>query len=170
LYRDGDFIGTDAAKNPGNSGDALKYFPGEHVGIDTAIDVKNKGNVVIGFATTSKVTLDKLDSDNHASSAGESDYKELGPALTDINEDIAQQYGLAEDQHSVVIMDVAPGSVAERTGLEAGDVVLTLNRKPVASVDEIQGLIDDAGPGLIVPLYILRGDVHLFVIREVPVE
>jgi serine protease Do len=115
------------------------------------------------------VELDKLGSIAQTSSEGESSYEDLGFSLTDIDEGVARQFDLPEDiKQGVVITDVAPGSIADRTGLRAGDVVLNVDREPVASVGDIQGIIDDAGPGDNTLLYILRGDAHLFVTCEIP--
>jgi len=110
--------------------------------------------------------LDKMDSKEHASSEGESDYQNLGFTPADVNGDVAQKYGLAEDQQGVVIIDVAPGNIAEGTGLLEGDVVLDVDRKPMASVDDIQGIIGDAGPGDNTLLHVLRGDAYVFVTCE----
>ena len=141
LSRFKDIIQTDAAITPGNSGGALVNLFGERVAID--------------------VELDKLGSKAQTSSEGESDYEDLGFSLTDIDEGVAK-----ENMQGVVITDVAPGSIADRTGLRAGVVVLEVDREPVASVGDIQGIIDGAGPDDNILLFILRGNAHRFVACE----
>jgi serine protease Do len=56
-----------------------------------------------------------------------------GVAVQNLNGQIAQQLGLAEEVSGVVVMEVLPGSYAERAGLAQGDVISEINRKPVGS-------------------------------------
>jgi serine protease Do len=56
-----------------------------------------------------------------------------GVAVQDLDGRIAQQLGLAEEVSGVVVMEVTPGSYAERAGLAQGDVISEINRKPVSS-------------------------------------
>jgi S1-C subfamily serine protease len=122
-----DFIQTNAAINPGNSGGALVNPHGELIAIDVKMDI--------------------LGSIAQTSSEGESSCEDLGFSLTDFDEGVARQFNLPEDKQGVVITDIAPGSIADRTGLRAGDVVLKVDRESVVSVGDNQGIIDDAGPG-----------------------
>jgi serine protease Do len=56
-----------------------------------------------------------------------------GVAVQDLDGRIAKQLGLAEEVSGVVVMEVMPGSYAERAGLAQGDVISEINRKPVSS-------------------------------------
>lgn len=68
-------------------------------------------------------------------------------------------YGLVE---GVAVADVVPGSPAAQVGLRPGDIIMAVNRKPVASVDELVRAIDGAGP--VVALNLLRNGAELFIV------
>lgn len=68
-------------------------------------------------------------------------------------------YGLVE---GVAVADVVPGSPAAEVGLRPGDIIMAVNRKPVASVDELVRAIEDAGP--VLALNLLRDGAELFVV------
>lgn len=78
-------------------------------------------------------------------SEGGSDIDRLDFAPTNIKEGVTRQLALPEDGQAVVIMDAV--YIADRTGLRVGDVALEMDRLPVASVGDIQGITGSAGPG-----------------------
>ena len=78
-------------------------------------------------------------------SEGGSDCDRVAFTPTNINEGVTRQLPLPEDGQAVVFTDVV--RVADRTGLKVGGVALELDRMPVASVGDIQGITGSAGPG-----------------------
>jgi serine protease Do len=67
-----------------------------------------------------------------------------GLQLQDLNPQIASQLGLKAD-HGVVVVNVEPGSPAERASIQQGDVILEVNRHPVKSVKEVKEQVGKGG-------------------------
>jgi serine protease Do len=67
---------------------------------------------------------------------GSANTGKLGLAVDDLNADARQQLNVPADVHGAAIANVRPGSPAEDAGLQPGDVVLEVNRKPVASAEQ----------------------------------
>ncbi len=125
-----DFIQTDAAINPGNSGGALVNLRGELIGVNTAILSKSGGYQGVGFAIPSNMVAQVRDS---ILTTGKMVRGYLGVSIADLEEETAQEVGLHKEARGVVIGGVGRGSAAERAGMKEGDVVLTLDGKPLAS-------------------------------------
>ncbi|WEN15114.1 Do family serine endopeptidase [Rhodanobacter sp. AS-Z3] len=127
------FIQTDASINPGNSGGALVNLRGELVGINTMIFSPSGGNVGIGFAIPTSITGEVM---AQLLAHGKVQRGSLGVQTQAITPRIAQLLQL-KDSNGVVVTQVRDGSAAERAGLQAGDVLTTLNGKPLHSVQEL---------------------------------
>ncbi len=116
---------------------------------------------------TVSVKLEEKPADEVASAAGGSNDREapehgLGLELRNLTPALAQQFNL-EDRSGVVVTGVEPGSAAEDAGLRPGDVVRSVNRKPVQSVADLKtalGRIDSKDP---VVLQVRREDRSFFV-------
>jgi serine protease Do len=78
--------------------------------------------------------------------AGGSDEK-VGVALQTLTPDVANQIGVDPATKGAVITDVKPNSRGDRAGLQPSDVILDLNRKPVASADEAATALRDGMKG-----------------------
>ena len=61
-----------------------------------------------------------------------------GLGLNDVTPDLRQQLNLPADVHGAVVEKVVPGSSAEDAGLQSGDVIVSVNRKPVQSAKDVQ--------------------------------
>lgn len=148
-----DFIQTDASINPGNSGGALVNLRGELVGINTAILAPNGGNVGIGFAIPSNMAdkVKKILLEHGAVKRGQ-----LGVAIQDLTPDLAQAFGLKQTQ-GAAITSVQPNSPAAKAGLEPGDIVLSVNDKPVKHGQDVRNAIGLLPLGEEVKLEIMRG-------------
>jgi Do/DeqQ family serine protease len=121
------FIQTDAAINPGNSGGALVDMDGQLVGINTAIFSKSGGSHGIGFAIPSNMVRLVVQS---ALQGGTVRRPWLGAALQTITPDIADSLGMETPSGALVAKVHAKGPAA-RAGLRAGDVVVSVDDKPV---------------------------------------
>ena len=147
-----DFIQTDASINPGNSGGALVNLRGELIGINTAILAPNGGNVGIGFAIPSNMVMNIK---NTLVEHGSVKRGQLGITLQDLNPELAQAFGLEQNQ-GAVIAAVQAKSPADKAGLEPGDIVLAINERRIKSSQEVRNLIGLLPIGEEVKLEILR--------------
>jgi Do/DeqQ family serine protease len=133
-----DFIQTDASINPGNSGGALVDLNGRLVGINSAILSRSGGNIGIGFAIPSnmmKTVMDQL------VEFGEVRRGVLGVSIQTLTPDIAESMGIS-DTRGALVSQVMEGSAAEKAGIKAGDVITSVNGKPV---DDAAGLRNSIG-------------------------
>ena len=147
-----DFIQTDASINPGNSGGALVNLRGELVGINTAILAPGGGNVGIGFAipiNMAKQIMQQL-VDYGAVSRGR-----LGITAQDLTPELAAALDIDTTQ-ATVIAHVEPGSPAERADLTVGDIIVTINNKPVSSSADVRTQVGLLRAGSTVDLGVLR--------------
>ncbi len=152
-----DFIQTDAAINSGNSGGALINLRGELVGINTAILGPNGGNVGIGFAIPSNM-VDNLV--KQIIEFGEVRRGKLGIYGRSVNGEIAKALELESSQGGF-IEQVEPNSAADDAGIEAGDVIVKVNGKPVKTFAQIRGKIGSIGAGKNVELSVIKKDGSL---------
>lgn len=136
---------TDAAINPGNSGGALVNSLGQVIGINSA---KIGGNGVegIGFAIPIDIVKPKIDSLLKP-------ILKLGISAREITSDMANQYQIPQ---GVYIVGVQEFSAAEKSGLQAGDVILKFDGKSVKSVDDINKIKSQHKSGDEVKLDIYR--------------
>ena len=146
------FIQTDASINPGNSGGALVNLRGELVGINTMILSPSGGNVGIGFAIPSAITSEVM---AQLVAHGKVQRGSLGVQTQAITPRIAQLLKL-QDSNGVVVTSVGTGSAAAQAGLQPGDVLTTLNGKPLHSVQELRNAEGLLPLGSTVQLGVLR--------------
>ncbi len=163
-----DFIQTDASINPGNSGGALVNLRGELIGINSAILSQSGGNIGIGFAipiNMAKGVMDQL------IKYGKVKRGVLGVNIYNVTPDIAKEYGLSESAGALV-GGVVPGSSAEHAGVKTGDIITTLNNRPMKDASELRnsigmlrvgdkveiGLLRDGKPVKVTALIADRGD------------
>jgi serine protease Do len=146
------FIQTDAAINPGNSGGPLVDLDGKAVGINTAIFSRSGGYMGIGFAipiNMAKKIRDQL------VETGTVTRGQLGVYIQDLNEDLAQSFGL-KDTKGILVSKVIEDSPAAKAGLKQGDILLKADGRPVGKVNEFRNAIAMTAPGTVVHLDILR--------------
>jgi Do/DeqQ family serine protease len=146
------FIQTDAAINPGNSGGALVDMDGRLVGINTAIFSKSGGSHGIGFAIPSNMVRLVVQS---ALKGGKVQRPWLGASLQAITPDIADSLGLAAPSGALIAKVHAKGPAA-KAGLRAGDVVVSVDDKPVQDPQGFQYRFVTKGIGGAAELGVLR--------------
>ena len=147
------FIQTDASINPGNSGGALVNLNGELVGINTAIMAPAGGNIGIGFAIPSNMADSSID---QILEHGEVKRGQLGVIIQDLSRELAEAFDIDKQQRGVVIAGVQPGSAAESAGLEAGDIVISIDGEPVESSAQLRNEIGQRRIGQKLRVTILR--------------
>ncbi|MDI9347885.1 MAG: trypsin-like peptidase domain-containing protein [Methylacidiphilales bacterium] len=118
------FIQTDASINPGNSGGALITLDGELAGINSAIISQSGGNVGIGFAVPSNLVSQVV---TQLRKYGLVKRGNLGVNAQTLTPELASAFSLSNNIKGALITEVQKGSVAERGGLQSGDVVTMLN-------------------------------------------
>ncbi|SLN67472.1 Periplasmic serine endoprotease DegP precursor [Roseovarius gaetbuli] len=147
-----DFIQTDASINPGNSGGALVTLDGRLVGVNTAIIAPSGGNVGIGFAVPAnmaKAVVDQL------IEFGEVQRGLLGVTIQDFTPDLAEALGL-EAGAGAVITQVEPDSSAEAAGLQPGDLIVSVDGRPVAGSADLRSQIGLKRTGRSIEIGIIR--------------
>jgi serine protease Do len=138
-----DFIQTDAAINPGNSGGPLFNMKGEVVGINTAIVSPQIGQG-IGFAvpiSLAKQLLPQLEKGNKIARGY------LGVTVGDLTPELARAFGLGENVKGAVVQDVIANAPAGKAGVKAGDVVTSVNGKPVEDRGQLTRAVASIAPG-----------------------
>lgn len=92
------------------------------------------------------------------------DESSIGLIVKDLTPAIIQKYGLPKVEYGVLVYGVKNGSNAEDAGLKAGDIILSVNKKPVKSATEFWNIIREAiksGADSVL-LYVQRGDIRTY--------
>lgn len=146
------FIQTDAAINSGNSGGALINLNGELIGINTAILGPNGGNIGIGFAIPSNMMKNLTD---QILEFGEVKRGMLGVQGGEITSELAQALGY-ESSKGAFVSQVLPDSAADKAGLVAGDIIVSVNDKKIDTFSELRAKVATLGAGKTISLGIIR--------------
>ena len=129
-----DFIQTDASINPGNSGGALVNLAGQLIGINTAIIGPSGSSAGIGFAVPSNMVRSVME---QIIRYGEVRRGRVGIVTQDLSYDLARALGAGSTRGAVVVK-VEPDSPAHKAGLKPGDIVTTVDGKPVRSSADLR--------------------------------
>ncbi|MGK5053048.1 Do family serine endopeptidase [Janthinobacterium sp. RB2P8] len=146
------FIQTDAAINFGNSGGALVDTRGNLIGINTAIYSQSGGSVGIGFAipvSTAKMVMEAIIKDGHVVRGW------IGVETQDITPELAQSFNLQRSS-GAIIAGVVRNGPADKAGIVPGDILLTVQGKPVGDTTEMLNLIAQLPPGGKAKMTVLR--------------
>jgi serine protease Do len=156
-------IQTDAAINPGNSGGPLVNAAGEVIGLNTAIARRSSSGIAIegiNFAIAIDPVKEVL---NQLVTTGKVVRGYLGVGIEDLTPSMAEKFGI---EAGVQVVEVKPGTPAEEAGIEAGDVITSVNGEPVGTTDELMHTIALTPVGTPVDLEIVRdkNPLHIEVI------
>jgi len=145
-----DFIQTDASINPGNSGGPLLNINGDLIGINTAIYAKAQG---IGFATpinkARRIISDLIQ-------YGEVVLSWTGLILQNLDPDLASYLKVAGEK-GLLIKAVESDSPATRSGIKKEDILLAIEKRPIASISVYNQVLRD---------YPVDSTIHLTVLRR----
>jgi len=147
------YIQTDAAINPGNSGGALVNIDGELVGINTMIITPSGAFAGIGLAipiSMAKWIMQDLIYEGKVARGW------LGVEIQNVDQATKDALGLDEDAQGVLISNVIKDQPAARAGMKRGDVVLSVDGKPVKDANELRNLVASLNPGKKVPVMVIR--------------
>lgn len=156
------FIQTDAAINPGNSGGPLVAMNGDVIGINTAIYTGSRGFEGVGFALPSNTAISVY---NQLVTRGKVTRGSIGVSFKDEDSEnpiLMKELGAP---YGIVIEAVAPGSPADKAGIKPGDVITTVDGRPVHSGNDLVSPITQTPIGRSVTVqYVRNGQT-----REIPV-
>ena len=163
------YLQTDASINPGNSGGPLLDTEGRVVGINTLIFSQSGGNEGIGFAAPSNIVRNVFE---QIRQKGRVQRGEIGARAQTITADLASGLGLPQPW-GVVIADVAPDGPAAEAGLYIGDLVHSMDGKPMENARQFDVNLYRRSVGDVVPLEVQRGEARLTLrvkVRERPTD
>jgi len=147
------YIQTDAPINPGNSGGPLLDADGNVVGINTFILTQSGGSEGIGFAIPSNIVknvYEQIRKDGHVHRG------EIGVMAQSITPDLAVGLDLKQDT-GVILGDVTPDGPADKAGLKAGDIIVSLNGRRLSGAREFETALYRVPLNQTVTIEVLRG-------------
>jgi serine protease Do len=153
------YIQTDAPINPGNSGGALVDTEGRLVGINTMIYTQSGGSEGIGFAAPVNIVRNVF---TQIRKFGRVRRGQVGLVPQTITPLLAEALGLP-DQAGVIVADVDPDGPAGKAGLKQGDLIVTLDGKPMENGRQFRVNLYTRPIGEVVSIDILRGDRRMTV-------
>lgn len=162
LYRDGwqyHLIQTDAAINPGNSGGPLVNDQGQLIGINSS-KIAQAGVEGIGFAIPSDTVHYVV---NQILRYGRVRRPWIGAVLQPV----------PDRSLGMMVVSVIPGSPADKAGIKPGDLLTTINNRPVHGIRDIVQVLERSSIGRRVRVDVLRGNARLslsVVLQEHPAE
>jgi serine protease Do len=146
------FIQTDVAVNPGNSGGPLFDAYGNVVGINSQIYSNTGGFQGVSFAIPIEVATHVQDS---ILKTGKVEHARLGVMIQPVNQSLAKSFHL-DAPVGALVSQVDPESAAARAGLRAGDVILEYNDANLLDAGQLSAAVAMAAPGDAVKMKIWR--------------
>ncbi|MGB9233389.1 MAG: trypsin-like peptidase domain-containing protein [Terriglobales bacterium] len=146
-----DVIQTDAALNPGNSGGPLVNSRGQVIGVNTATILPAQGICFAIGINTAKFVASRLLRDGRIRRS----YIGISAQTVPIHRRVVRFYSLAKET-GVVVVGLEPNSPARMGGVREGDVIVALDGKPIAGVDDLHRLLTDAQVGARCELTVIR--------------
>ena len=146
------YIQTDVPINPGNSGGPLFNLQGEVVGVNSQIYSRSGGYQGVSFAIPIDVAMDVAE---QLKSAGKVSRGWLGVVIQEVTADLADSFGL-DRPRGALVSQVQPDSPAAKAGLQASDVILQFNGRPVENSGDLPRMVGMAKPGAKIALQVWR--------------
>lgn len=146
------FIQTDVAINPGNSGGPLINMRGEVVGINSQIYSRSGGFMGISFAIPMDEAIRVSD---QLRSNGRVTRGRIGVQIDQVSKDLAESIGLGKAQGALV-RGVESGAPADKAGVEAGDIIIRFDGKPIEKSTDLPRLVGNTKPGTRTTMTVFR--------------
>ena len=146
-----DVIQTDAALNPGNSGGPLVDSAGRVVGVNTATILPAQGICFAIGINTAKFVASRLLRDGRIRRS----YIGVSAQTVPVHRRVVRFYDLAKESGALVL-SVEENSPAKRAGLRDGDIIVAMEGKPVAGVDDLHRVLTDVRVSVTCSLAVLR--------------
>ncbi|RZU39567.1 trypsin-like peptidase domain-containing protein [Edaphobacter modestus] len=146
------FIQTDAAINPGNSGGPLVDMSGQVVGMNTAIYTQSMGSQGVGFAMPSNIianVYNMLIGPEHKVVRGS-----IGISFQSaMSSAVGRMYGF---KNGIIVSTVTPNGGAAKAGIQPGDVIVSIEGRPIKDGDDLVNDISSRKVGSTVKIGYLR--------------
>ena len=146
------FIQTDAAINQGNSGGALVDARGNLVGINTAILSQTGGSIGIGLAIPASMARTVME---QILKTGTVTRGWIGVGLQAITPEIAESFKLGTSR-GAIINEVLRGGPADKAGINLGDVLLSIEGRPIDDPQSVLNAVTGIAPGSAVQMKLKR--------------
>lgn len=153
------FIQTDVAVNPGNSGGPLFNHRGEVIGINSQIYSRTGGFQGLSFAIPINVAIHIKD---QLVAHGKVIRGRLGITIQPIDGSLAEAFGLSQPRGALVA-GLDPRGPAAAAGVQAGDIIVSINGTPINESSELPSYVADVKPGTAIKLGIIRNGKELFI-------
>ena len=148
------FIQTDVAINPGNSGGPLFNTFGHVVGMNTQIYTRSGGYMGMSFSIPIQEALRIAE---QLKSKGKLERSRIGVRIEALSHDLAKALGVPF-QDGVAVLYVEPRSPADVAGMRPGDIITSVENKPIQSAQEITKHVSDSQPNTRLKFHVLRGE------------
>jgi len=146
------FIQTDVAINPGNSGGPLINMRGEVVGVNSQIYSRSGGSMGISFS----IPMDEaVRVSEQLRASGRVTRGRIGVQIDQVSKEVAESIGLGKAQGALV-RAVEPGAPADKAGVEAGDIIVKFDGKPVEKSSDLPRMVGSTKPGTKSTLTVFR--------------
>jgi serine protease Do len=146
------FIQTDVAVNPGNSGGPLFNLNGEVVGINSQIYSRSGGYMGLSFAIPIDLAINVRD---QLVKSGRVTRGRIGVQIQPVNAQFAESFGLDRPRGALVGQVIEDGP-AQKGGVQAGDIILSVEGRPVERSDQLPSIISAITPGKDIKLEVWR--------------
>ncbi len=146
------FIQTDVAINPGNSGGPLFNMNGEVVGINSQIYTRSGGSMGLSFAIPIDVAMQVTE---QLRTTGKVTRGRIGVTIQELTRELAESFGLSKPA-GALISSVEKNGPADKAGIEASDVILEFDGKPVNSSSDLPRIVAATKPGSKVTVVLWR--------------
>ncbi|MHB0925229.1 MAG: DegQ family serine endoprotease [Gallionellaceae bacterium] len=137
------FIQTDVAINPGNSGGPLFNMNGEVVGINSQIYTRSGGSMGLSFAIPIDVATQVTE---QLRTSGKVTRGRIGVTIQELTRELAESFGLSKPV-GALISSVEKNGPADKAGIEASDVILKFDGKPVNTSSDLPRMVAATKPG-----------------------
>lgn len=146
------FIQTDVAINPGNSGGPLFNLDGEVIGVNSQIYSRTGGFMGLSFAIPIDVAMNVVE---QLRTKGRVSRGWLGVLIQDVTRELAETFGM-DQPRGALVAQVLKGSPGEQAGIQAGDVILSFDGKPVPTSSALPPLVGVSPVGEPAKVEVLR--------------
>lgn len=154
-----EFIQTDAAVNPGNSGGALLDAEGRLLGITSAIATPTGSYAGYSFAIPSNL-MTKVINEIIEKGGNLTSKASLGVSAATIDKQIQKELNLSVNE-GVYVDEIETGSSAEFAGILPGDIIIEVDNKKIISFEDLREIMNFVKVGEILNFKVLRDNKYI---------